>query len=64
MLVPKKNRKYLPKKVTHKRLKKREVKAQQNINGVIILPWKNKRDVFIISTEHDASGENALIIKL
>lgn len=48
------NRKGNPKQVITKKLKKGEVIARENDQGIIVLKWKDKRDVLMISTTHDA----------
>lgn len=48
------NRKGNPPNVVVKKLKKGEVVAQQK-DGVMVLKWKDKRDLLMISTKHDAS---------
>ena len=50
-----KNRKDLPKDVIHYKLKKGMLIAAQNQLGVTILKWRDKRDVFALSTLHDDS---------
>lgn len=47
-----KNRKGNPKKVIEKKLKKGEMTAKENEDGVTILKWKDKRDVLMLSTKH------------
>ena len=37
------------------KLKKDEIFCKQNINVVVILKWKDKRDVYLTSTKHDPS---------
>lgn len=48
-----KNRKGLPKEVVNKKLKKGEVAAMENKDGITVLKWKDQRDVLILSTKHD-----------
>ncbi|CAH2013564.1 unnamed protein product [Acanthoscelides obtectus] len=49
-----KNRKGLPKEVVDKKLKKGEVAAMENKDGITLLKWKDQRDVLVLSTKHDA----------
>ncbi|XP_064090806.1 piggyBac transposable element-derived protein 4-like [Macrobrachium nipponense] len=51
------NRKYLPKSVTKAKLKRGEIKALENKNGLKVFNWKDKRYVVTLSTvpEHDAT---------
>lgn len=47
-----KNRKGLPKEVIEEKLKRGEMVALQNNNGVLVLKWKDKHDVLALSTKH------------
>ena len=47
------NRKYLPADMTQARLKAGEVRAAENDDGIVVIKWKHKRDVLILSTKHD-----------
>lgn len=47
-----KNRKGLPKSVISKKLKKGEYFAKQ-CNGIMVLKFKDKRDIFMLSTKHN-----------
>jgi len=48
-----KNRKNLPREVVQAKLKKGEIKAMSETRtGTIALKWKDKRDVFVLSTTH------------
>ncbi|XP_060810815.1 piggyBac transposable element-derived protein 4-like [Amyelois transitella] len=47
-----KNRKGLPKKVIQEKLKKGEMIAMENSDGILVLKWKDKREVFALSTKH------------
>lgn len=49
-----KNRRGNPKEVVAQKLKRGEVTARENKNGVTILKWKDKRDVLMLSTKHSA----------
>ncbi|KAF2887253.1 hypothetical protein ILUMI_18920, partial [Ignelater luminosus] len=46
------NRKYNPKEVVQKKLKTKEVFAQENETGIVVLKWHDKRDVLMLSTVH------------
>ncbi|XP_039751370.1 piggyBac transposable element-derived protein 4-like [Pararge aegeria] len=46
------NRKGLPKKVVQEKLNKGEMIALENNDGILILKWKDKRDVLALSTKH------------
>ena len=48
------NRKDVPTSVKSKKLKKGEMVAAES-NGIMVLKWKDKRDVAFISTFHDNS---------
>ncbi|KAJ1372738.1 hypothetical protein KIN20_038457 [Parelaphostrongylus tenuis] len=50
-----KKSKGLPRQVILQRLKKGQLKAQQNKSGVMVLKCKDKKDVILISTVHDSS---------
>ncbi|KAF2353273.1 PiggyBac transposable element-derived protein [Trinorchestia longiramus] len=52
-----KNRKHLSKEVVVAKLKKKEMKCQENYSGIKLYNWRDKRNVFMISTvpEHDGS---------
>lgn len=49
------NRRGLPKSIVNKKLKVGEVVAAQNPDGVVVMKWRHKRDVMLLSTKHDAS---------
>ncbi|EYC26340.1 hypothetical protein Y032_0010g1099 [Ancylostoma ceylanicum] len=49
------NRKGLPMRVTERKLKKEESVAQQNKSGITVLKWRDKRDILMLSTTHDAA---------
>jgi len=49
------NRRGLPKSVTERKLKVGEVVAGQDAKGVVVMKWRHKRDVMLLSTKHDAS---------
>jgi hypothetical protein len=51
-----KNRKGIPPDVTTKKLKRGEMYSQQNNRGVLLLKWKDKRDILMLSTKHDGSS--------
>lgn len=46
------NRKNNPPEVISKKLKKSEFIAQQSSNNIVVLKWRDKRDILIISTKH------------
>lgn len=48
------NRKYLPKEVTNTKLKKGEMAAKQSRHGVVVLNWRDKRDVRMLTTKTSA----------
>jgi len=50
-----KNRRGNSAEVVSKKLKRGEVIARENISGITMLKWKDKRDVLMLSTKH--SGE-------
>jgi len=48
-----KNRKYLPREVVQAKLKKGEKMAMSETRtGTIAMKWKDKRDVYVLSTTH------------
>lgn len=47
------NRKLNPKEVTQSKLKKGEKIARESNTGVVVLKWKDKRDVLMLTTTHD-----------
>jgi hypothetical protein len=47
-----KNRRGNPIDVISKKLKRGEVIARENKNGITVLKWKDKRDVLMLSTKH------------
>ncbi|XP_066974315.1 piggyBac transposable element-derived protein 4-like [Macrobrachium rosenbergii] len=51
------NRKYVPKSVTRKKLKKGEVAAQQNSEGIKVIKWKDQRDVLMLTTVPEYTKE-------
>lgn len=50
-----KNRNNLPKDVMTGSLKKGEFRAKENGDGIICMKWKDKRDVYLLSTKHNAT---------
>lgn len=46
------NRKFNPKYVINTKLKKGEIKSSQNNNNIVVMKWKDKRDVLMLSTKH------------
>lgn len=47
-----KNRKGIPKEVVTAKLKKGEIMAKKNEDNIVVLKWKDKRDVLMLSTKH------------
>ncbi|KAJ8932343.1 hypothetical protein NQ314_014708 [Rhamnusium bicolor] len=47
-----KNRRGLPKEVTSTKLKKGEIVGREDPNGIVILKWRDQRDVYRLSTCH------------
>lgn len=47
------SRKGLPSEVCGARLKKGETVARENDMGMVVMKWKDKRDVLMLSTKHD-----------
>ncbi|XP_050308036.1 piggyBac transposable element-derived protein 4-like [Anthonomus grandis grandis] len=52
------NRKRNPTDVTRKKLNKGDIVARQNDHGVMVLKWKDRRDVLAISSKHIPSMIN------
>lgn len=52
-----KNRKHLPKDVVGAKLKKNEIVGKQCEDGIVVLKWKDKRDVLMLSTCHGLEQE-------
>jgi len=48
------NRKSNPKDVTEKKLKRGEVISMRSSSNVLVLKWKDKRDLYMLSTKHDS----------
>lgn len=48
------NRKYLPKNVIGAKLKRGEMSAMQTKDGIVVLKWRDKRDVRMLSTKTSA----------
>lgn len=48
----KSNRKLNPPDVVKAKLKKNEVIARESDTGIVVLKWKDKRDVLMLSTMH------------
>jgi len=46
------NRKFNPKDVINAKSKKGEIKSRQNDNNMVVMKWKDKRDVLMLSTKH------------
>lgn len=45
------NRKYLPKDVIGAKIKRGEMSAKQTKDGIVVLKWRDKRDVRMLSTK-------------
>jgi len=52
------NRKGIPKEITTARLKRGEVFGRENESGIVIMKWRDKRDVLVLSTRHTDALEN------
>ena len=48
-----KNRSELPPLVKEKKLKRGELYCLQNKDGILVLKWRDKRDLMMLSTWHD-----------
>ncbi|KAK5969766.1 PiggyBac transposable element-derived protein 4, partial [Trichostrongylus colubriformis] len=48
------NRKGIPQILRDKKLQRGEFIYQQNLKGVLVLKWRDKRDIHMMSTKHDA----------
>ncbi len=46
------NRKFNPSNVVNKKLDKGETIAEESNTGVVVLKWKDKKDVLVLSTKH------------
>lgn len=46
------NRRQLPKHVVTAKLKKGQFAAAESTNGITMMKWKDKRDVYVLSTKH------------
>lgn len=53
------NRRGLPKVVTETKIKRGDLVARQNQDGILVLKWRDKRDVLMLSTLHDHATDNA-----
>ncbi|KAL4101274.1 hypothetical protein QTP88_021294 [Uroleucon formosanum] len=47
-----KNRRFLPKTVIGKKIKKGEILGLENNSGIVISKFKDKRDIYLLSTRH------------
>lgn len=52
------NRKFNPKDVINAKLKKGEIKSRQNDNYMVVMKWKDKRDVLTLSTKQKQFNRN------
>lgn len=48
------NRKFNPQQVIKKKLKKGEVASMRSDSNVLVLKWKDKQDLYMISTKHNS----------
>ena len=46
------NKKDIPKEVLNAKLKRGEMIAKEDVNGIVVLKWRDTRDVRILSTKH------------
>jgi hypothetical protein len=53
-----KNRRGLPKMVTGLKIKRGSLVARQNQDGILVLKWKDRRDVLMLSTLHDDTTDD------
>ncbi|VDO25445.1 unnamed protein product [Haemonchus placei] len=49
------NRKGIPKAIKDKKSKRGQICYKQRQNGIMVLKWRDKRDLYMISAEHDAA---------
>ena len=49
------NRRGLPLAVTRSHMKKGEVTARENNDGIVVCKWRDRRDVLVLSTKHDGN---------
>ena len=52
------NRKHLPKVVMQAKLKRGEIVAREDQKGIVLLKWKDVRDVRVLSTKHKPELED------
>lgn len=52
------SRRDLPCNVKNARLKRGQISAAENDDGIVVMKWKDKRDVLMLTTKHDASMVN------
>ncbi|XP_028027231.1 uncharacterized protein LOC114240762 [Bombyx mandarina] len=55
-----KNKRHLPKDVMTGSLKKGEFRAKENEDGMTCMKWKDKRDVYLLSTKHSIGFSRTL----
>ncbi|XP_060849732.1 uncharacterized protein LOC132928838 [Rhopalosiphum padi] len=55
------NRKSNPKEVTKKKLKRGEIVSQRSSSNVLVLKWRDKRDLVMVSSKHDSALTNLKI---
>lgn len=46
------NKKFFPKAILHCKLRKGEMVSKEDDNGIVVLKWRDTRDLRILSTEH------------
>lgn len=46
------NKKYLPKEVIQAKIKRGEIISREDQNGIVVLKWRDTRDVRLLSTKH------------
>ena len=53
--TPRRNRKSIPQILRDRKLQRGEFIYKQNLKGVLVLKWQDKKDIHMMSTKHDAS---------
>lgn len=51
------NKKYMPKNVMCSKLKRGEVVAKEDCNGIVVMKWKDTRDIYLLTTKHCPATE-------
>ncbi|XGW29176.1 hypothetical protein V3C99_008743, partial [Haemonchus contortus] len=49
------NRKGIPREIKGMKLERDHLCCKQKRNGILVLKWRDKRDLYMISTKHDAA---------